>query len=127
LTRLTSSKLKFEWHSSYQQAFDEIKKVIGTEIQVLLCCPDFNKLLLFHIYSDPSDHQWAQSSCRIKCQSYSQKLNTVQKRYTITETRQGLLLAIEILKEHKNIMLGYNQLIIVFTDHNNNIFNGLKA
>jgi hypothetical protein len=30
LTSLTSSKVKFEWHSSHQQAFDKIKKVIGT-------------------------------------------------------------------------------------------------
>jgi hypothetical protein len=28
LTSLTSSKVKFEWHSSHQQAFDKIKKVI---------------------------------------------------------------------------------------------------
>jgi hypothetical protein len=55
LTSLTSSKVKFEWHSSHQQAFDKIKKVIGTEIQVLLCYPDFNKP--FHLYADASDHQ----------------------------------------------------------------------
>jgi hypothetical protein len=53
LTSLTSSKVKFEWHSSHQQAFDEIKKVIGTE--VLLCYTDFNKP--FYIYTDASDHQ----------------------------------------------------------------------
>jgi hypothetical protein len=53
LTSLTSSKVKFEWHSSHQQAFDKIKKVIGME--VLLCYPDFNKP--FHLYTDASDHQ----------------------------------------------------------------------
>jgi hypothetical protein len=53
LTSLTSIKVKFEWHSSHQQAFDKIKKVIGTE--VLLCYPDFNKP--FHHYTDESDHQ----------------------------------------------------------------------
>jgi hypothetical protein len=59
LTNLTSSKVKvkFEWHSSHQQAIDKIKKVIGTEIQVLLCYPDFNKLVLFHLCTDASDHQ----------------------------------------------------------------------
>jgi hypothetical protein len=55
LTSLTSSKVKFEWHSSHQQAFDKIKKVIGAE--VLLCYPDFNKPVLFHLYTDASDHQ----------------------------------------------------------------------
>jgi hypothetical protein len=51
LTILTSSKVKFEWHSSHQQVFDKIKikKVIGTE--VILCYPDFNKHVLFHIYT----------------------------------------------------------------------------
>jgi hypothetical protein len=55
LTSLTSSKVKFEWHSSHQQAFDKIKKVIETE--VLLCYSDFNKPVLFHLYTDASDHQ----------------------------------------------------------------------
>jgi hypothetical protein len=53
MTSLTSSKVKFEWHSSHQQAIDKIKKVIGTE--VLLCYPDFSKP--FHLYTDASDHQ----------------------------------------------------------------------
>jgi hypothetical protein len=33
-----------------------IKKVIGTEIQVLLY-PDFNNPVLFHLNTDASDHQ----------------------------------------------------------------------
>jgi hypothetical protein len=53
----TSSKVKFEWHSSHQLAFDKIKKVIGTEIKVVLCYPDFKKPVLFHLYTDASDHQ----------------------------------------------------------------------
>jgi hypothetical protein len=36
LTSLTSSKVKFERHSSHQQAYDKIKKVIGTEMQLLV-------------------------------------------------------------------------------------------
>jgi hypothetical protein len=55
LTSLTSSKVKFEWHLSHQQAFDKIKKVIGSK--VLLCYPDFNKLFLSDFYTDASDHQ----------------------------------------------------------------------
>jgi hypothetical protein len=34
-----------------------IKKVIGTEIQVLLFYPDFNKHNSFHLDTDVSDHQ----------------------------------------------------------------------
>jgi hypothetical protein len=55
LTSLTSSKVKFEWHSSHQQVFGKIKKVIGTE--VFYCYPDFNKPVFFHLYTDESDHQ----------------------------------------------------------------------
>jgi hypothetical protein len=74
---------------------------------------------------------WGQSSYRIKSKRtiafYSQKLNTAQKRYTTTERERELLSAIETCKEYKNILLGYHQPIIVFTDHENNTFNGLKA
>jgi hypothetical protein len=38
-----------------------------------------------------------------------------------------LLSAIQIFKENKNILLGYHWPIIVFTEHKNNTFNGLKA
>jgi hypothetical protein len=123
LTSLTSSKVKFEWHSSHQQAFDKIKKLIGTE--VLLCSPDFNKH--FHLYNHASDHQLGAVIMHDKksIAFYSQKLNTAQKHYTTTERYRELLSAIETCKEYKNILLGYP--IIVFIDHKNNTFNGLKA
>jgi RNase H-like domain found in reverse transcriptase len=54
---------------------------------------------------------------------YSQKFNTDQRQYTTTE--RELLSTIETCKEYKNILLGYP--IIVFTDHKNSTFNGLKA
>jgi hypothetical protein len=129
LTSLTSIKVKFEWHSSHQQAFDKIKKVIGTEIQVLLCYPDFNKTVLFHLYTDASDHQLGAVIMQDKkpIAFYSRKINTAQKRYTTTERDRELLSAIETCKEYKNILLGYHQPIIVFTDHKNNTFNSLNA
>jgi hypothetical protein len=106
LTSLTSSKVKFEWHSSHQQAFDKIKKVIGTE--VLLCYPDFYKP--FHLYTDASDHQLGAVIMQDKkpIAFYSRKLNTAQKRYTTTERDRELLSAIETCKEYKNILLGYH-------------------
>jgi hypothetical protein len=124
LTSLKSSKVKFEWYSSHQQVFDKIKKVIGTE--VILCYPDFNKP--FHLYTDASDHQLGAVIMQDKkpLSFYSRKLNTAQKRYTTTERYRELLSAIETCKEYKNILLGYHQPIIVFTDQKNNTFNGLK-
>jgi hypothetical protein len=99
LTSLTSSKVKFEWHSSHQQAFDKIKKVIGTE--VLLSYPDFNKPVLFHLYTNASDHQLGAVIMQDKkpIDFYSRKINTAQKRYTTTERDRELLSAIENCKE----------------------------
>jgi hypothetical protein len=125
LTSLKSSKVKFEWHSSHQQAFDKIKKVIGTE--VLLCYPDFNKPVLFHLYNDASDHQLGAVIMQDKKPTafYSRKLNRAQKRYTTTEGDRELLSAIKTCKEYKNVLLGYP--IIVFTYRKNNTFNGLNV
>jgi hypothetical protein len=94
-------------------------------MHVLLCYPDFNKPGYFHLYTDASDHQLGAVIMQDKkpIAFYSRKLNTAQKRYTTTE--RELLSAIETCKEYKNILLGYP--IIVFTEHRNNTFNGLKA
>jgi hypothetical protein len=107
--------------------FDKIKKVIGTELQVLLCYPEFNKPVLSHIYTDASYHQLGAVIIQDKnpIAFYSRKLNTSQKRYTTTERDRELLSAIETWKEYKNILLDYP--IIVFTDHKNITFDGLKA
>jgi hypothetical protein len=98
LTSLISSKVKFEWNSSHQQAFDIIKKVIGTE--VILCYPDLNKPVLFHLYIDASDHQLGAVIMQDKkpIAFYSRKLNTAQKRYTTTESERDMLSAIETCK-----------------------------
>jgi hypothetical protein len=92
LTSLTSSKVKFERHSSHQQAFDKIKKVIGTEIQVHLCYPDFNDPDSFHLYTDVSDHQFGSVIMQDKkpIAFYSRNLNAAQKRYTTTEREAEL-------------------------------------
>jgi hypothetical protein len=99
LTSLTSTKVKFEWHSPHQKAFEKIKKVIGSE--VIFCYPVFNKPVLFHLYTDASDHQLGAVIMQDKklIAFYSRKLNTAQKRYTTTERYRKLLSAIETCKE----------------------------
>jgi hypothetical protein len=94
-------------------------EVIGME--VLQCYPDFNKPVLFHLYTDASDHQLGAVIMQDKkpIAFYS------QKRYTTTEIYREFLSATETCKEYKNILLGYP--IIFFTDHKNNTFIGLKA
>jgi hypothetical protein len=98
-------------------------KFIGTE--VLLSYPDFNKPVLFHLYTYASDYQLRSVIMQDKkhIAFYLRKLNTDQKRFTNTE--RELLSPIKTCKEYKNILLVYP--IIVFTDHENNTFNGLKA
>jgi hypothetical protein len=129
-TSLTSSKVNFEWHSSHPQAFDKIKKVIRTE--VLLCYPEFNKPVLFHLYTDASDHQLgavimqdtnktAYSLLFVKAQYSSKVVYNHWERVVISYWN------LEGCKEYKNILIGYHEPIIVFTDHKNNTFNGLKA
>jgi hypothetical protein len=83
--------------------------------------------VLFHLDTDVSDHQLGVVIMQDKkpIAFYSRKLNTAQKQYTTTERSRELLSAIETCKEYKNILLVYP--IIVFTDHKNNTFNGLKA
>jgi hypothetical protein len=98
-------------------------------MEVLLFYPDFNKPVLFHLYTDASDHQLGAVIMQDEkpIAFYSRKLNTAQKRYTTTERGRELLSTIETCKVYKNIQLGYHLPIIVFTDHKNNTFNGLRA
>jgi hypothetical protein len=60
--------------------FDKFKKVTGTE--VFIGYPDFNKSVLFHLYTDASDNQLEAVIMQDKksIAFYSQKLNTSQKR-----------------------------------------------
>jgi hypothetical protein len=60
---------------------------MGTEIQVLLCYPDFNRHSSFDLYTDASDHQLGAVIMQDKkpIAFYSQMLNTSQKRCTTTE------------------------------------------
>jgi hypothetical protein len=127
LTIFTSSRVNFEWHSFHQQAFDDIKKVIGTEAQVILCYPDFNKP--FHLDTDASDHQLESVIMQDKnpIAFYSRKINTAQKQYRIIEREQELFSANESCKEFKIILLGYQLPIIVFTCHENKTFNRLRT
>jgi hypothetical protein len=127
LTSLTSRKVKFEWHSSHQQAFDKIKKVIGTE--VLLCYPDFNKPHSFHLYTDASDHQLEAVIMKDKNQN-NDSLLFAKAKYSsksIYNHWERVVISYWNLQGIQKILLGYHQPIIVFTDHKNSTFNGLKA
>jgi hypothetical protein len=95
----------------------------------IFCCSDFNKPVVSHLDIDESDHQLGAVIMQDKkpIAFYSRNINTAQERYTITKRYRELLSAMETCKEFKNILLGYHQPDIIFTDYKNNTFNGLKA
>jgi RNase H-like domain found in reverse transcriptase len=114
LTKLCSTTAKWQWGKEQQDSFDFMKKNIAQEVQ--LSYPDFNKS--FDINTDASDIQLgaaviAQEGRPIAF--YSRKLQSAQKRYTMTE--REFLAIVETLKEFQNILLG--QKITIFTDHQN--------
>jgi hypothetical protein len=113
LTKLTSINEKWQWTPLHQQAFDNIKAIMGQE--VLLTFPNFQKC--FDIHTDASKLQLGSviSQEGKPIAFYSRKLNDAQTRYTTTE--RELLAIVETLKEFRNILLG--QQIRVYTDHKN--------
>jgi hypothetical protein len=108
---MTSKNVQFNWMDEHQKAFENIMKIICSE--VMLTFPDFSKP--FHIYTDASDKQVgaviAQDEKPIAF--YSRTLNSSQQIYATGE--QELLSIVENLCEFRNILLGYR--IIVHTDH----------
>ena len=53
LTGLISKDVPYKWTKEHDEAFEEMKSVIGKE--TMLMFPDFNKK--FHIYTDASNTQ----------------------------------------------------------------------
>lgn len=121
LSALTSSKTKWKWENTHQEAFEEIKKEIAKE--TLLAYPDFNKP--FEIHTDASKLQLGAciSQDNRPIAFYSRKLNPAQTRYTTTE--RELLSIVETLKEFKTILFG--QQIKIHTDHENLTSNTLTS
>lgn len=115
LTKMTSSKVKYQWEEKHQQAFDLIKKVIARE--VLLTYPDFSKE--FEIHTDASKLQLGAVIMQDgkPLAFYSRKLSPAQTRYTTTE--RELLSIVETLKEYKSILLGSPIKLVIKTDHKN--------
>ena len=113
LTKLCSTKAKWEWGKEQQDAFDLMKKNMAREVQ--LTYPNFEEG--FDIHTDASDTQLGAviSQKGRPIAFYSRKLHSAQKRYTTTE--RELLAIVETLKEFRNILLG--QKLTIYTDHKN--------
>ena len=113
LSSLTSAKIKWDWTTQCQKAFEDMKRLIAKE--TLLTYPNFKKP--FEIHTDASKVQLGAciSQEGRPVAFYSRKLNPAQTRYTTTE--RELLSIVETLKEFRNILLG--QQIVVHTDHAN--------
>jgi hypothetical protein len=80
----------------------KLRKSLELRCNLLLCYPDFNKPVLFHVYTDASDNQLGAVIMQDKKPTvfYSLKLNTAQKRYKTTD--RELLSTIETFKAPSN-------------------------
>ena len=103
----------WRWEAEHDEAFKKIKQIIARD--VCLAYPQFDKP--FVIFTDASTRQLGgvitQDNRPIAF--FSRKLTKAQQRYTVTELE--LLSIVELLKEFKGMLLGYE--VIVWTDHKN--------
>jgi hypothetical protein len=104
---------KFQWTDNMQKALDELKAIVSQD--VLLRYPDYAKP--FDIYVDASEyHMGAVIKQEGKPLAFwSHKLNKAQAKYTTGE--RELLSIVEILKEYRNMLLGYP--ITIYSDNKN--------
>jgi hypothetical protein len=121
LSTLTSNKVKWHWTDQHQQAFEDIKRTLSSD--VLLAYPDFGAPV--QINTDASGYQLGavirQGNKPIAF--YSCKLTPAQQCYDVRECE--LLSIIETLKEFCSILLG--QCITVYTDHKNLIYDRISS
>ena len=113
LTKLTSTKQKWEWGPDQSRAFQTMKRILADGAK--LAYPNFSKPFIIHTDASHSQLGSVISQDNHPIAYYSRKLNDAQSRYTTTE--RELLSIVETLKEFRNILMGYP--IVVYTDHQN--------
>lgn len=109
----------WRWEDEHDAAFRRIKEVIARD--VVLAYPDFSKK--FVIYTDASKRQLGgviTQDNRIIA-FFSRKLTKAQTKYSVTELE--LLSIVELLKEFKGMLLGFE--VEVWTDHINLTYENL--
>ena len=117
LTDICSTRRKFIWYDSQENAFQTIKCLVAED--VMLRFPDHGKP--FSIYTDASNFQLGATIKQddLPIAYFSKKLTPTQRRYSTVE--QEMLAIVEVLKEYRNFLLGVD--IIIYTDHKNLLSN----
>ena len=113
LTKITPTKVKFKWTKIEQDAFDEIKWIVGRNN--LFPCPDLKEE--FEIHTDDSYFQLG-AFIRQKFKTiafYSRKLTEDQKRYKLTW--RELLSTFDTLEYFITILLV--QILRIYINHKN--------
>lgn len=123
MTRLVSSKVKFEWSDACKMAFEKVKAMLSNS--PILMSPDFNKR--FKLFVDASDvaagavlmQEDTQGIDHPVCY-FSKKFNQHQQNYsTIEKETLSLVLALN----HFDVYLScVQEPTIVFTDHSPLVF-----
>jgi hypothetical protein len=114
-----TKKGPWRWDEVHQKALDHVKAAIARE--VVLTYPDYSKVS--KIYTDASSKQLGAviSQENRPVAFFSQKLSTVQHKYSVTEIK--LLVIVKSLKDFKGVLWG--QSLKVYTDHTNLIRDAL--
>ncbi len=112
-TKNKTTKIPWQWESTHQQAFDNVKATIAKE--VVLAYPDFTKS--FEIYTGASMMQLGSvvTQGNRPIAFFSRKHSVTQTKYSVTKIE--LLAIVETLKEFQGMLWG--QTIKVYTDHKN--------
>jgi hypothetical protein len=108
-----TKKKPWQWESTHQQAFDNVKATIAKE--VVLAYLDFTKP--FEIYTDASTMQLGSvmTQGNRSIAFFGRKQSVTQTKYSVTKIE--LLAIIETLKEFQGMLWG--QTIKAYTDHKN--------
>jgi len=114
-TRLTSKKVKWQWTTTEENAFNSLKTALTTA--PVLACPDFDKI--FFLQTDASEFglgavltQYHENKERVVAYA-SRTLNGAERNYSVTE--KECLAVLWGIRKMRAYLEGYH--FIVITDH----------
>jgi transposase InsO family protein len=120
LTELTKKNHEFVWSKECIKAFEDLKKIICSDL--VLAHPQSDKE--FSLYTDASDFALGAVLTQVDVKGdfrpvefFSRKLLDAERNYSIYD--KELLAIIEALKEWRHFLIGAENPVEIFCDHNN--------
>lgn len=118
LTELLKAKVKFDWSSDCQQAFDNVRLLLCSSL--VLAAPCFDRTFMLQLDACQvgagavllqSDDQGVVRPASF----FSRKLNSYQRKYSVIEKE---VLSLIIAFQHFDVYVGVGGPTVVYTDHN---------